>query len=346
MALDLSQIDVYEFLNDLGMNNIRDEGQEVKYSCFSDEHFRGDVNPSASMKKGSTIFYCFSCGMSGNAISFLSILENVSPIQSSIWIKERFGGSYSVPQGSVLDNVKGILKGKTEPKKNAPGSIIDENEADRRKVDWKSKEAYFEYTGEEEWETMQDAPFFYMLKRGFSVKTLTEWKIGWDKISERITIPIRNEGDELVGFKGRSYNKKPRYLVLGGNEYGFEPYETRKILFGLKKATESERYFLLHKELIICEGELNAIAMHQHGYGNTVGISGKILSDEQVSLVRKYSDSAILFFDEEDDAIRAAKKLDKSMSTSIIGQHEKDAADMTTREVSRLLTNRKSLLQC
>ena len=117
MALDLSKVDVYEFLNELGMNNVREERSDVWYSCFSDQHYRGDANPSASMEKETTRFHCFSCGMSGNAVSFLAELENVSPIQAAIWIKERFIGVETAPsKANIIENVKEILNNKKEIK--------------------------------------------------------------------------------------------------------------------------------------------------------------------------------------------------------------------------------------
>jgi len=335
LTLDLSKIEVEDFLNELGMNNVRKDGKDYWYSCFSDQHYRGDANPSASMEQGTTKFYCFSCGMHGNAVGFLAELENVSPFQSAIWIKERFIGSSVPDQKTILDNVKGILREKEETKTDGPLPVIDEIEATRRKIDWKSAIAWFKYSGDTR--DSIDAPIEYMLNRGFSPEVLDKFEIGWDKISERISIPIRNEEGGLVGFKGRAVNKLPRYIVLGGPEYGFNPYQTKKILFGLSKITQSD-------ELFVCEGELNAIALHQYGYTNTVGISGKILSDEQAELIKKYGQKVVLIFDEEEDAVNAAKKLRNSIPTSVIPNHDKDPADMDATELAWLLQSKKSSL--
>ena len=338
MALDLSKIDVYEFLNELGMNNIREEGKDIWYSCFSDQHYRGDANPSASMEKGTTRFYCFSCGMHGNAVSFLAELENVSPIQSSIWIKERFIGSSVPDQSTILDNVKEILNSKTNLKHTEDTiQVLEESEVQRRLIDWYSELAWIKYSGNQL--DANDTPIVYMLERGFTPEVLNKFQIGWDKISERICIPIRNEEGELIGFKARSLEGQPRYIVLGGPEYGFEPYETRKVLFALDKY--EPRW---DNKIYVCEGELNAIAMHQHGYTNTVGISGKFVSDEQVELIVKYGQSCVLIFDEVNDAITAAKKLRHKIPTTIIPEHDKDPADCDATELEWLLQSAKSSL--
>lgn len=316
------------------MNNVREEGKDVWYSCFSDQHYRGDANPSASMEKGTTRFYCFSCGMHGNAVAFLAELENVSPIQSAIWIKERFIGSSVPDQATLLQNVKDTLSAKPKARVREELVAIPEIEAARRKIDWRSQRAWFSYSGPMRDEI--DKPVMYMFDRGFDAEVLDKFGVGWDKISERICLPVRSDDGTLVGFKARSIDRQPRYIVLGGPEYGFEPYPTRKVLFGLDKAVGDE--------LIVCEGELNCIALHQHGYLNAVGISGKVISDEQIELIRKYGQKVVLIFDEVEDAISNAKKLRTFMPTTVVPDHDKDPADMDATELAWLLQSKKSSL--
>lgn len=354
MAIDLSQIDVETFLKELGINNVRDDGREVKYSCFSDAHYRGDANPSASMEKGSTVFYCFSCGMSGNAISFLATLENVSPVQAAIWIKDRFGGGFDIPeQGKIADSIKQILDKEEVKKEYRKTEFLSEQEVDRRKINWKKiYKEYLQYkspmleklpgkTFEDIFQPQEKSykNEFYMLERGFSSDILNKYQIGWDKISERFTIPVRDKEGRLLGFKARAIERDPKYLVLGGPEYGFEPYETSKVIFGLDKID-----FQKNADLIICEGELNAIAMQQNGFKNTTGISGKILSDEQANIVTKNAEKVLLIFDEEEDAERAANKLKEFIPAFIAPPHTKDPADMNKDEIVSLVAGRRTAL--
>lgn len=321
------------------MNNIREERNDVWYSCFSDQHYRGDANPSASMEIGTTRFYCFSCGMHGNAISFLAELENVSPIQAALWIKDRFVETDATPsRETIVDNVKSILNNKKPLRQTNINPLIEEVEATRRKIDWKSSKAWLAYSGDIRDD--QDTPIEYMFRRGFTPEVLDKFEVGWDVISERLAIPVRNHTGGLVGFKGRAIKGEyPKYIVLGGPEYGFEPYQTRHVVFGLDKSKAG-------KDLILCEGELNAIALHQHGFDNAVGISGKVLSDEQADLIVKNGQKVILIFDEEEDAVINSKKLRNRIPTSIVAEHDKDPADMDNTELTWLLQSaRSSLLQ-
>jgi len=349
--LDLSKVEVETFLQELGLNNVQDEGTDVIYSCFSDKHIRGDANPSGSMHKKTTAFQCWSCGMKGNAITFLAELENVSPIQAAIWIKERFNIGTVPKKETIVDNVKEILSKKKATKTPSYAlSELDESEADRRMVDWfQLWEDYENHSSQltelpgTTWEDIfnkQNVPssLFYMFNRGFKPETLTNWKIGWDKISERISIPVRNENGGLVGFKGRTIKKEnPRYLVLGGIEYGFEPYETKKVLFGLNEVNKNE-------ELIVREGELNVISLHEKGIKNSAGISGKVLTSEQAELCKKYCEKLILWFDDEEDAINAAKKSRTTIPTYVVPTFERDPVEMTRGEILSLLAADKSAL--
>jgi DNA primase len=176
-----------------------------------------------------------------------------------------------------------------------------------------------------------------MLDRAFHPDTLNEWGIGWDMISQRISIPIKDDLGNLVGFKGRAIDSLPKYLVLGGDEYGFETYNVSRVLFGLDKAKE-----FIQDEMILVEGELNAIALHQAGYKNAVGISGRNLSEQQEGLIKKYCSIVTFIFDETRDTMNAARSLENSVVVRVVPQHEKDPADMNKDEIDSLLDARRS----
>lgn len=322
--MNLEQVDVVAFLQELGIRNIKEDGQEVKFSCPFSGHKNGDANPSASMQLETTLTHCFGCGWSGNAITFLSNMEGVPPLKATQWIRERFGNGFLEPgEIGLLGEVNNIINSANnslrEPYKG--NKIIPESEADKRRMDWSDA-------------TLKGDPRLeYLLSRKFNLPTLSEFDIGWDSISERLTIPIRDHVGNLVGFKGRGLpGNEPRYLVLGGSEYGFDPYETAEVVFGLDRVAPA-------RELILCEGELNAIAMHQKGFINTVGISGKHLSWSQSLLLRAHCDKVTLIFDEKEDATRACYKLDQYIPVKIVPDHEQDPADLERSEILNLLEN-------
>ncbi len=309
-------------------------GDQVWFSCPLDGHMGVDKTPSASMEDGTTRMHCFGCNFSGNAVSFLSELEGVSPLKARKWLRDRFKmQSFELKEGfkneieKKLDRIAKRAKGVQSPAVHS--TLLDEREVTKRHVNW--DKVFDDFQG-----NIEGAyPLAYMLDRGFHPTTLDKWAIGWDMISQRISIPIRDEHGNLVGFKGRAVDGLPRYKVLGGPEYGFDTYNVSKVLFGLSLVEDTS-------DLIVVEGELNAIAMHQKGHVNTVGISGKILSEVQVDLIKKYADSVLFIFDEVRDTENAAFMLREWLPTYIAPPHSKDPADMTTEELNTLVTESRS----
>jgi DNA primase len=341
MYFDYSKIDVEDYLNELGLNNISRKGDQVWFSCPLSGHLGADKTPSASMELGTTRMHCFGCNFSGNAVSFLSELEGVSPLKARKWLRERFNIGYYEPEegfaSAIHKKLERMQKRLTDGarSKQIHSTLLDEREVTKRTVDWRKVWSDWEGKIEEAY------PLAYMLDRGFHPTTLDKWAIGWDMISQRISIPIRDEHSNLVGFKGRSVNNLPRYLVLGGPEYGFDTYNVSNVLFGLDKVKEDELYHK-HGGLIVVEGELNCIAMHQKGYTCTVGISGKILSDKQINLIKKHANTVLYIFDEVKDTENAARTTNKSIYTYMARPHSTDPADMSEEELHELVAGARS----
>lgn len=319
IRLDLSRIDVVDFMEELGLRNVEDKGTEVFYSCPFPGHKRDDAHASASMSTdGSTKAYCFTCGWRGNALKFLADYEGVSPLVAARWIRQRFGDDFKEPEGSVLQEINSIFDASdTKYTESVYNTTIDEVEVVRRHEALKCNVTALNY----------------MLDRGFSKEIMEEFGIGYDLISDRISIPYRDAVGRLVGFKGRAIreDQNPRYLVLGGPEYGFAPFSVGEYLFGLDRVLAHEDYKLAP---ICCvrEGELNAVALAQHGYNLIVGISGKRLSERQVKILTENFGKASLWFDDPQDTINAAETLEPYMRTGLIWS-AKDPAEMKFYEI-------------
>ncbi len=338
---DYEKIDVVEFLRGLGVQNVRDQGYEVSYSCPFDGHSREDANPSATMSKVTivkntgdeyppTTFYCFGCGRAGTAVTFLSEYEAVSPLRARQLLREQFGMSFREPEGSLVDEIfKEISKSKERYPIEYEQPELPEEELGKRSVTWPDSTTY----------PLQRYYKYMVVDRGFTPWVLEKFQIGWDRNADRISIPLFDERNRLVGFKGRALreDQKPRYLVLGGEDYGFHTCDVSLILFGLPLAMNTQTWET-KRELNVVEGELNAIAMHQKGYPNTVGISGQFLSDRQVQILKE-AETVNLIFDELDREVAAARKIERFVRVSVAPRHEKDPADMSNAEVVNLMNS-------
>lgn len=345
LSIDFSRINPIDFLEELGIRNVRDEGPEVRFSCPFPGHKHEDSDPSATMSKikferlnkenrlveyPETTWSCFGCKRSGTALSFLAEYEGISHIKAAQYIRERFGDGFREPEGAVLDEVDDILTPKGV--KIMSKTILSDYELRKRYINWQHLGNY--HSGYED----------YMLERGFNPEALSKFQIGYDTISNRISIPYFDEDNNLVGFKGRLWfesEDETRYKVLGGPEYGFETFPVHNYLFGMNfvsKDAEPANFF----HIILVEGELNCVSMHQKGWTNTVGLSGRDLHPKQAAMLVHYADSITLVFDDIKDSYKASVKLDNKMGVWIAPEHGKDPAEMTKEEISTLLKEARS----
>lgn len=343
---DLGVIDVVEFLGSLGVHNIRKEMREVRFSCPYPVHSMGDRDPSAYMNQETTAFHCFGCGASGNAITFLADVREVSRATAREWIMEKWA-----PQFADIEDLHGFVKRMMEEIEQDQGeqlapAVLDDVESEKRWTDWSA--------------SSRDPWAHYMHARGFSPEILNRFELGYDDASNRITIPVRLPTHELVGFKGRiwhsSQDGQPKYMVLGDTEqmlaqgryvYGFAPYDAAQFVFGANHAR------VIDRTLIVREGELNVVSMHQKGFENTVGPSGSTLSDKQIAEIARMADRVILFFDSdmqnEQSAttaqiklLRAIDQFDSLCDVLVCQDHDGDPAEMSAEEIRKLVDNAQS----
>jgi DNA primase len=337
MLEDLSYIDCLDLLRTLDIKNINSSGNEISFSCPSDQHFHGDRNPSARMNSHTSAGLCHSCGKSWNAVTFLSWHKSIPETVARRVLEERYGGGISAPIDNLEDEVLRIMNKEivVEEKRIPPA---------------------------ESWlETFREGihvviePQEYLTKRGFGQQIVEKWNLGYDIFSKRITIPIRDHLGNLVGFKGRSLEDNspyPRYMILGDTRnqqhYGFQPYKKSEYVFGLDKWNDHHDIFEHNCTAILCEGELNVIAMNQHGFKDAVGIAGSEFSDKQRQLIVEGCSSAVIYLDNDKAGEKGTKKVVEMLSPYIplrvVQNAPGDAAELDAQTVIDLIRNAESAL--
>lgn len=317
-------VDPFKMLNELGMRNVTEELDEVKFSCPFPGHMRGDEEPSAYMNKNTTAWFCHGCKRKGNAITFLADYLNVSNAVSLYHLRQLFGGAFREPETTLLDEVNKYFLQQGKPVNPIAVPTVESWVLSDYKINWDLE--YKEY--------MADRRCFpaYIFERGFNPKALNEFMVGYDKKSNRVTIPVFDREGRLVGMKGRALlpDQKPKYLILGdrgeSKRYGFKPYNTSRVVFALDKVPDNINH------LIIVEGELNAIAMHQLGYTNTVAVGGSNFTETHANQIKDVCEQVTLFMD-SDKAGEAGTKaamevLSKHLLVYVMPEHDKDPADL------------------
>jgi DNA primase len=324
----------------LGIEGVRVEMKEARFSCPYPAHAFGDKNPSAYMNLDSTAFICFSCGEQGNAITFLADVKNVTRATAKNWIAQKWA-----PQFAQIDDLRAFVEGmfervEQEEEPEPPFVPLAEEEYQKRAVNW--KEGQFGFW----WEYMIE-------QRGFDPDILNRFDVCHDPISDRPCLTVRERDGSLVGFKGRAYREDqwPKYMVLGdtdltlsqrGEIYGFRPYDASRHTFAINIAQPLDR------TLIVCEGELNVVAMYQKGFSNVVGPSGSYLSDHVVREIASMCDEVVILLDTDASTIKsyttakikilkAIHAFEPLVNVRVCEDHEGDPAEMNVDSLHRLV---------
>lgn len=297
----LRRVNVVDFLEALDIPNITmAKSDEVRFSCPFDGHGGGDETPSAYMNTGeknakkATRWFCHGCKRKGNAVTFLSEHMHISRTVAASWIKDHWAPGFDKPVGGIDKE----FTDRRERYESERTKVVDE-------IPILSWEMYFQTFGVGwSWYAANagDKPeVAYMFNRGFNPSDLEEWAVGYDSISQRITIPVCDPQGNLVGIKGRAWDptRKIKYLALGdttktrarndGDVYGFEPYDKSRVVFGIEKFGKRKTY-------VMDEGEINVMSFERMGIP-AFSIAGSYLSIEQAQIVREYADEVILFLD-------------------------------------------------
>jgi DNA primase len=178
----------------------------------------------------------------------------------------------------------------------------------------------------------------YLLKRGFSVETLSYFEVCFSARRKRIVIPARNEHSKLVGFIGRTpdSNVMPKYLYS-------KNFPRKSILFNLNRAKKSDY-------VIVVEGSLDAMKVHQAGFSNVVSTLGASVTEEHSALLRKYFDKIVLFADNDEAGMAMTNKLAQGLSgydvrvVDYSGFSSKDPGEMSEDDIRDAIMNAQDWL--
>jgi DNA primase len=316
MIMDFSSIDFVDLLSRIGLSNahITAGGVEINYSCHRGEHSHGDESPSAYLNSTSALFMCHGCGFHGSVAVLVADVQQVSRATAERFLRDTYGLEFDEPiDGSFLAEIEARLRPVAPP---SPVARPPESWLSSVRLDW--------YT--DNLEPYQQ----YMLNRGLSRETLTEWEIGYDYLSNRITIPVRALDGSLFGIKGRDWeNSHPaKYLILGDRpgsdrlRYGFGTYEITEVVFGLHRARDV-RWIVLH------EGELNVKALWQMGIPRPTALGTSRMSERQRRLIVDEAELVLVFLDAgaEDHAREIAWQLEPYVRVKIVEPLDVDPCD-------------------
>ena len=275
--------------------------------------FHSEKSPSFSVSPSKQIFYCFGCGAGGNVISFVMQYENYSFQEAVKYLADRAGMTLPEPEEdpetrrmhdlkrSILD-VNRMAAGfyyyqlRTRTGEDGMNYLRRRNLTDDTMKSFglgyagKYSNALYQYLKSKQ---VDDA-----LLRESGLMVYDEKRGPSDKFWNRVMFPITDVNHRVIGFGGRVMGDgKPKYL----NSPETAVFDKGRNLYGLNFARSSRR-----KELIVCEGYMDVISMHQAGFTNAVASLGTALTEQHASLLKRYTEEVVLSYDSDDAGVRAA----------------------------------------
>lgn len=274
--------------------------------------FHNEKSPSFSVSQNKQMYYCFGCGAGGNVITFIMEYEKFTFVESIKYLADRAGVELPEMEYSKEARERADLRNVLfEINKKAATyfyyQLRSENGANAR--------AYFERRQLSE-ETISrfglgysnmysDDLYKYMKKEGYSDKVLKESglftmneKGVHDKFWNRVMYPIMDINNKVIGFGGRVMGDgEPKYL----NSPETMLFDKSRNLYGLNIARTSKK-----PNLIICEGYMDVIALHQAGFNQAVASLGTALTTGHAMLLKRYTSEVLLTYDSDGAGVKAA----------------------------------------
>ena len=275
--------------------------------------FHNEKSPSFSVSPDKQMYYCFGCGAGGNVFTFIQEYENYSFPEAMKFLAERAGitlpeKEYSQEERRAQDLRTRILNVNKMAAKYYYYQLRTEN--GRQAMEYLKNRCLSDETirsfGLGYSNKYSNDLYLYLKKQGVSDELLRESglmnvderKGMYDKFWNRVIFPIMDVNGKVIGFGGRVMgDAKPKYL----NSPETAVFDKSRNLYGLNVARTARK-----KSMLVCEGYMDVISMHQAGFKNSVASLGTALTTQHASLLKRYTDEVILTYDSDGAGIKAA----------------------------------------
>ena len=274
--------------------------------------FHNEKSPSFSVSPGKQMYYCFGCGAGGNVITFIMEYENFTFTEALQMLAER--------AGVELPKLEYSKEAKEQADLRATLLEINKLAANYyyRQLGQPAGQIGYQYLSGRQLsdETIRhfglgfanktsDDLYRFMRSKGYQDNILKESglfsieeKGTHDKFWNRVMFPILDINNRVIGFGGRVMGDgTPKYL----NSPETKLFDKSRNLYGLNFARTSREKYML-----ICEGYMDVIAMHQAGFTNAVASLGTAFTSQHAALLKRYTEKVILTYDSDGAGVKAA----------------------------------------
>lgn len=356
------RMDIHEIVSDFV--TLKRKGQYYWACC----PFHNEKTPSFSVTPGKGIYKCFGCGKAGDSISFVQDVEALNYLEALRYLANKYGITVEEEEmtseeikahseresllvvlnyaneyfhKTLLETEEGKSIGLSYFRERGYGlDIIEKFQLGFSLEKWDAfHKAALEQSFEEEW----------LVKAGLVLKK--EERV-YDRFRGRVIFPIHNLSGKTIAFGARilkKNEKQPKYI----NSPETEVYHKGKILYGIHQAKKTIRDL---DECFIVEGYTDVISLHLSGVENVVSSSGTALSDDQIRLIKRFTQNITVLFDGDKAGIKAAIRgidmiLEQGLNVRTVLFPEGEDPDSYSKKLGTtafqefLKTNRKDFIE-
>lgn len=303
--------------------NLKRRGKNLVGLC----PFHSEKTPSFTVYPENGSFYCFGCGVGGDVFTFTGLIENLDYMESIKLLAERSG--ISLPQDGYDDSMQRLKKKIYDINRDtarffhsflmSPGGKWALDYLTGRGLTVKTIKHFGLGAAPDSW----DALIHHLKEKGYTESDMLAANvIGksnrggiYDRFRKRVMFPIINIRGNIVAFSGRAMPGEDKQGGKYVNTSDTPVYKKSENLFGINfaKSVCSER-------VILVEGNMDVISLHQAGFENTVAPLGTAFTTEQANLLSRYTKEIVLMLDADaagQKAVRRASELLENTGLSV-----------------------------
>ena len=264
--------------------------------------FHNEKTPSFHVLPDKQFYHCFGCKKGGGVINFVMDIENLSYPDAVRFLAKR--ANIPVPE-EASDGTEKLRRRMLELNRDAarwyyqtlqaPEGQAVRDYLDRRQIHRRIAVRFGMGAAPDSWDALLTA----MTARGYSKDELIRAGLAvsgknghiYDKFRNRLILPVIDVRGDVVGFGSRVIDKsEPKYM----NTTETVAYSKRRVLYGLNLAKKTKR-----PNMILCEGNLDVVTLHQAGFDNAVACMGTALTQEQIRLLSRFTRELVLCYDND-----------------------------------------------
>ncbi|MBQ7826782.1 MAG: DNA primase [Clostridia bacterium] len=276
--------------------------------------FHSEKTPSFTVFTGTSSFYCFGCGAGGDVISFIMRAENLEYREALEFLAKRAG--IALPDDGTAQKAgvsrKRLYEMNTAAAKFFRQALFESAEAGiareyltKRGLSQAIIKRFGLGFADGSFNSLRD----HLQSKGFTEEEMLAGFLSkksekngtlYDIFREKVMFPIIDTAGNIVAFGGRVLdNSKPKYI----NSSDTPAFNKKRNLFALNYAKNS-----CADQLILCEGYMDVIALHEFGFENAVATLGTAITSEQARLISRHTKQVIITYDSDEAGQRAADK--------------------------------------